>query len=60
MAGVARKTRKPPQVDEAARIEQMEKAGPRADQLRQLVKKFPAPLQWYDEVKPIRKPKRRR
>lgn len=61
MAAVSRKARKAAELDEAALVEQMEKAGPRGEQLRQLVRKHPAPQEWYDQDAHIAKtPKRRR
>ena len=58
MAGVARRLRKATKVEEAA-IERMEKAGPRGEALRQLVRKHRAPQQWYDEDVNNVKPKGR-
>jgi hypothetical protein len=58
MAAATRKARKPG--SSAALIRKMESAPPSSERLSQLVKKHPAPQQWYDEagataVKPRRK-----
>jgi hypothetical protein len=49
MPVVARKSRKSAKGRRESLIRQMEAAGPTGEKLRRLVKKHPAPQQWYDE-----------
>jgi hypothetical protein len=49
MATAPRKARKSSKAGRAWLIRQMESAGPKGEALGRLVKKHPAPQQWYDE-----------
>jgi hypothetical protein len=49
MATIARKRRKSRRTSRSSLIEQMEAAAPSGDKLRRLVKRHPAPQEWYDE-----------
>jgi hypothetical protein len=61
MPAVTRKARKPKDYKSAALIQQLETAEPSSERLRRLVKKHPAPQQWYDEAGVARvKSKRKR
>ncbi len=47
MSQLVTRSKKRPQ--KQTRIRRMEAAGPSGEKLRQLVKRHPAPQQWYDE-----------
>jgi hypothetical protein len=49
MASAIPKPRKPRKTAQDTAVDRMEFAGPSGEELRRLVKKHPAPQQWYDE-----------